>query len=60
MIVHLDTHLTNLSGLTESSVNNVLESVIDLTGNPTQTITFNSAVYNTLTEEQKSLAASKN
>lgn len=53
-------NLTNLSGLTESSVNNVLESVIDLTGNPTQTITFNSAVYNTLTEEQKSLAASKN
>lgn len=53
-------NLTNLTGLTESSVNNVLESVIDLTGNPTQTITFNSVVYNTLTEEQKSLATSKN
>lgn len=53
-------NLTNLSGLTESSVNNVLESVIDLTGETAQTITFNSAVYNTLTEEQKSLATSKN
>lgn len=52
--------LANLPSLTSSSVDNVLEAVSDLTGISTQTITFNSAVYNALTEEQKSLATSKN
>lgn len=52
--------LVNLPSLTASSVDNVLEAVSDLTGTSTQTITFNSAVYEALTEEQKALAASKN
>lgn len=52
--------LVNLPSLTASSVDNVLEAVSDLTGTSTQTITFNSAVYEALTEEQKALATSKN
>ena len=52
--------LVNLPSLTASSVDNVLEAVSDLTGTSTQTITFHSAVYDALTEEQKALATSKN
>lgn len=56
----VDLNLQWLPNLNAESVDNILNKANDLTGNPTQTITFNSAVYNTLTEEQKSLAASKN
>lgn len=61
-IVGLKTYLdlSKLPSLNSSAIDNILNKAADLTGNPTQTITFNSAVYNTLTEEQKSLAASKN
>lgn len=56
----VDLNLQWLPNLNAESVDNILNKANDLTGNPTQTITFNSAVYNTLTEEQKSLATSKN
>ena len=56
----VDLNLQWLPNLNVESVDNVLNKANDLTGSPTQTITFNSAVYNTLTEEQKSLATSKN
>lgn len=56
----VDLNLQWLPNLNAESVDNILNKANDLTGNPTQTITFDSAVYNTLTEEQKSLATSKN
>jgi hypothetical protein len=56
----VDLNLQWLPNLNAESVDNILNKANDLTGNSTQTITFNSAVYNTLTEEQKSLATSKN
>ena len=56
----VDLNLQWLPNLNAESVDNILNKANDLTGNPTQTITFNSTVYNALTEEQKSLAASKN
>lgn len=56
----LNFYLNYCRVLSSQSVDNILNAIVDLTGETTKTITFNSTVYNTLTEEQKSLAASKN
>lgn len=42
------------------AIDNILNKAADLTGEVSQTIQFAADVYNALTEEQKSLAASKN
>lgn len=46
--------------LTSESIDNILNKAADLTTEASNTITFAADVYNALTEEQKSLAASKN
>jgi hypothetical protein len=56
----LNFYLSDCRVLSSQSVDNILNAIVDLTGETTKTITFNSAVYSALTEEQKSLAASKN
>lgn len=56
----LNFYLTDCRVLSSQSVDNILNAIVDLTGETTKTIMFNSAVYNALTEEQKSLATSKN
>ena len=51
--------LANFRALNSQSVTDIITNVSDLTGKDTKTLTFYSNVYNALTEEQKSLAASK-
>lgn len=53
-------NLQYLLNLNTESVDNILNKAADLVGEVSQTITFAADVYNALTEEQKSLAASKN
>lgn len=55
---HLD--LSKLPNLNTSAVDNILNKAADLSSEVNSTITFNSAVYEALTEEQKALATSKN
>lgn len=52
--------LRKLPSLNSSAIDNILNKAADLTGEVSETITFASDVYNALTEEQKSLATSKN
>lgn len=60
-IVGLKTYLdlSKLPSLNSSAIDNILNKAADLTGEVSQTIQFAADVYNALTEEQKSLAASK-
>lgn len=53
-------NLANFRALNSQSVTDIITNVSDLTGKDTKTLTFYTNVYNTLTEEQKSLATSKN
>lgn len=53
-------NLANFRALNSQSVTDIITNVSDLTGRGTKTLTFYTNVYNALTEEQKSLAASKN
>lgn len=53
-------NLSLLQSLNSTAIDNILNKAADLTGKVSQTITFASDVYNALTEEQKSLATSKN
>lgn len=53
-------NLANFRALNSQSVTDIITNVSDLTGKDTKTLTFYINVYNALTEEQKSLAASKN
>lgn len=53
-------NLANFRALNSQSVTDIITNVSDLTGKDTKTLTFYTNVYNALTEEQKSLAASKN
>lgn len=55
-----DLDLSKLPSLNSLTIDNILNKAADLTGEVSQTIQFAADVYNTLTEEQKSLAASKN
>ena len=61
-IVGLKTYLdlSKLPSLNSLAIDNILNKAVDLTGEVSQTIIFHSTVYNALTDEQKSLAASKN
>lgn len=61
-IVGLKTYLnlSKLPSLNSSAIDNILNKAADLTGEVSQTIQFAADVYNALTEEQKSLATSKN
>lgn len=61
-IVGLKTYLdlSKLPSLNSLAIDNILNKAADLTGEVPQTIIFAADVYNALTEEQKSLAASKN
>lgn len=61
-IVGLKTYLdlSKLPSLNSLAIDNILNKAADLTGEVPQTITFAADVYNALTEEQKSLATSKN
>lgn len=53
-------NLANFRALNSQSVTDIITNVSDLTGKDTKTLTFYTNVYNALTEEQKSLATSKN
>lgn len=53
-------NLSLLPSLNSTAIDNILNKAADLTGKESKTITFAADVYNALTEEQKSLAASKN
>lgn len=53
-------NLVNFRALNSQSVTDIITNVSDLTGRGTKTLTFYINVYIALTEEQKSLAASKN
>lgn len=55
-----DLNLSLLPSLNSTAVDNILNKAADLTGWEPKGITFAADVYNALTEEQKSLAASKN
>lgn len=61
-IVGLKTYLdlSKLPSLNSLAIDNILNKAADLTGEVTKTIIFAANVYNALTEEQKSLAVSKN
>lgn len=52
--------LSKLPSLNSLAIDNILNKAVDLTGEAPQTIIFAAGVYNALTEEQKSLATSKN
>lgn len=53
-------NLANFRALNSQSVTDIITNVSDLTGKDTKTLTFYTNIYNALTEEQKSLATSKN
>lgn len=53
-------NLANFRALNSQSVTDIITNVSDLTGKDTKTLTFYTNVYYALTEEQKSLATSKN
>lgn len=53
-------NLANFRALNSQSVTDIITNVSDLTGKGTKTLTFCTNVYYALTEEQKSLATSKN
>lgn len=53
-------NLSLLQSLNSAAIDNILNKAADLTEEVSQTITFAADVYNALTEEQKSLATSKN
>lgn len=53
-------NLSLLPSLNSAAIDNILNKAADLTEEVSQTITFAADVYNALTEEQKSLATSKN
>ena len=53
-------NLSLLPSLNSTAIDNILNKAADLAGEESKTITFAADVYNALTEEQKSLAASKN
>lgn len=53
-------NLVNFRALNSQSVTDIITNVSDLTGKDTKTLTFYTNIYNALTEEQKSLATSKN
>lgn len=55
-----DIPLQRFTAIDSESVDNILNKAADLTGSTTQTITFATAVYNNLTDDQKALATSKN
>lgn len=55
-----DLDLRKLPSLNSLAIDNILNKAADLTEEVSQTIQFAADVYNALTEEQKSLAASKN
>lgn len=61
-IVGLKTYLdlSKLPSLNSLAIDNILNKAADLTGEVPQPIIFAADVYNALTEEQKSLATSKN
>lgn len=58
--LRVELNLSLLQSLNSAAIDNILNKAADLTGEVSQTITFAADVYNALTEEQKSLATSKN
>lgn len=50
----------NLPNLDDESIQNIIDKLVDVTGTSSKTVTFNSAVYNRLTEAQKAQLTAKN
>lgn len=58
--LNADLDLSKAINLNNESVYNVINKAADLSGKDSKTITFASSVFNAITEEQKTLATSKN
>lgn len=50
----------NLPNLDAQSIQNIIDKLVDVTGGASKTVTFNSVVYNSLTEAQKAQLTAKN
>lgn len=50
----------NLPNLDDESIQNIIDKLVDLSGTSSKTVTFNSVVYNKLTDDQKAQLTAKN